>query len=496
MPNKLARGVPEIPSQIQFQDFSPDSDPITPGAILSMQNLYATAKGLRAYPSLSPYSVSALPGPCLGAFEGLLGETPVLVAGTATQLYLFDFSTRAWTPQGLNISPGVDRWNFDIYGQLLIAVNGVNPPFVYNGIGTFTVLGGFPPVASIVQATDYSVFLIPPDSADFWFSLSATIWAPSIATETVHGDLTSTHGNIKAAQKIRSGLALWKPGALHMGQFTQPPFYWEFRVISEQVGVGSQAAVAGLGDVAYFPGNDDFYSFDGYSLNRIPNNLKEWFFQNLDADFSDRIASRWDPIKNLVFWHFPSVNANPAGSLDMWIALNIRNGKWTANTSVANVQMPLFAPVPISRLTYGSFVSNYVTYGQIPVTTYGQLLQPRAQQSAAVIGTDGFLQTYSGTPGYSSITTHYFGDRLNMFCISRLRPEFAIYPKTGAVCAIDKQYVPGKTDSAPGGLASRLSSDGWFNLRSTARLQRFKMDFEDDFELVGLEADCDWAGDR
>lgn len=509
MPSNLSKSktVPQVPTTIPLQGFAPDSDPIVPGIMPDLNNLYATAKGFRSYPSLVVYSLNALPGPCVGAFAGWLGNQFVIAAGTANQLFLFNAATRLWVAQsGITIGPGnVSRWRFDIYGNLLIAANGLNPPFSYNGTGSFVPLPGGPPVTAIVQATDYDLFLIPPNSRDYWFSLSATIWTPSIATQTVHGQITSTHGNILAAQKLRDGLALYKNEALHMGQFTQPPFYWDFRTVSQEVGVPCQEAVANLGEVHYFPGNDDFYYFDGYSLNRIPNDLKEWFLDHLDGDFRDRIVARWDSTKNLVFWHFPSVQANPAGSLDMWIALNVRNGKWTASTSVTGVEMPIFSSIPFSRFTYGTFQQTYATYGAIPARTYGDVLQSHASDVPAVIGTDHVLKTYSGTPESSSFTTHFVGDRLNMFQVSRIRPEFTLYPSGGVVCNVTKQYVPGLqgrpgASPAPPGppqqLVSTLSEDGWFNLVSTARLQQFKLDFTGDLEIVALELDADFAGER
>lgn len=497
MPSNYARSksIPQVATSIEFQGFTPDLDPIVPGGMPDCQNLYSTAKGFRSYPSLTVYSLNALPGPCVGAFAGYLGNQFVIAAGTASQLFLFNGSTRLWVSQGLTVGAGVTRWRFDIYGNLLIAVNGVNPPFSYNGTGTFTPLAGNPPVAAIVQATDYDLFLIPPNSADYWFSLSATIWVPSIATQTVHGNITSTHGYLKGAQKLRDGIALYKSDAIHIGQFTQPPFYWEFRTVTQEVGVPCHEAVANLGEVHYFPGNDDFYYLDGYSLNRIPNELKEWFFEHLDGDYADRIVARWDPTKNLVFWHFPSVEANPAGSLDMWIALNVRNGKWSANTAVEGVEMPIFSSVPFSRLTYGTFQGTYATYGAIPASTYGTLLQAHASSVPAVVGTDHALRTYNGVPGASSFHTHFVGDRLNMFEVSRLRPQFTIYPTGGVLLHVHKQYVPGRSEPASG-LISQLSDDGWFNFRSTARLQQFHMEFQGDFEIVALEIDADAAGVR
>ena len=60
---------------------------------------------------------------------------------------------------------------------------------------------------------------------------------------------------------------------------------------------------------------------------------------------------------------------------------------------------------------------------------------------------------------------------------------------------VAKQYTPGRAD-APNTLMRPISTDGWFNLMSTARLQRFRIDLTGDFEVVSLEAMVDYAGER
>src|SRR6185369_16121768 len=129
----------------------------------------------------------------------------------------------------------------------------------------------------------------------------------------------------------------YKDHALHFGVFEGPPFYWNFRIVSHEIGTPCQESVANLGDIQYFLGPDDFYSFDGYNLQRVPNNMKEWFFATVDLYFNTTIMTRWDQRRNLVFWHFPSLNPPSGyapGTVDTWISLNIRNGKWSKGTGI------------------------------------------------------------------------------------------------------------------------------------------------------------------
>jgi len=495
MATNLERGSPKIPANFLFQDFQPDSDPITPGIMLDCSNIYSTSKGFRSYPSLVVHSLNGLTGDCRGNWVGYIGPTQVLVAADHNQLYKFNFSTANFTSEGLSLSSTNNRWSIDSYGRDIIAVNGIDTPRVSINNAPFTVLGGSPPIASLVCATDFSVFLIQPDSNTWWSSLSDTIWTPAIATQTVTGHLDSTDGAIVAAHKLRAGIALYKLKAFHFGTFVGPPFYWQFNTVSEQVGAPGQEAIANLGDAHYWPGTDNFYFFDGYSLNVIPNNLKDWFFDTMDGDNADKIAARWDQRRSLIFWHFPSINANPTGSLDSWICYNTRTGRWTARTVQEYIELPIFSPVKVGGLTYGTFAARYATYGDIPDRLYGDD-RPQNQNLSGVFGTNHKIQFYNGTPGASFITTHDFGEGHNMYCISRLRPRFSLpYYPTTAVVSVMKQYTPGRAD-APVALSRPISTDGWFNLMSTARLQRFKIDLTGDYEVVSLEAMVDYAGER
>lgn len=494
----LSKGVPQIPQKIRFSDFAPDAESITPGVVLACGNVYPTFKGYRSYPSMTPISTDPLESAALGAFTAELGSNNiVIVAGTVDQLFLYDGGS--WDDQGLTLTSITDgRWRFDQYGGLIIGVNGEDPPQAYNGTGTFAALGGSPPVASIVQASNYSLFLIEAASNTWWSSLSATIWTPSIATQTVTDDLDETTGPITAAHRLRAGMVLYKTKAIHFGQFEGPPVFWNFQLVSSQVGAPCQEAVANMGDIHMWPGPDDFYSFDGYSLGRIPNSLKEWFFDNLNGIYAAKIAARWDQKRSLVFWHFPSRVANPAGSLNAWIALNTRTGKWSCSLGETEnsepIDIPIYAAIQTGALTYDILTTLYPTYGDFDGTVYGDFQSHSIENSGAIRASDHHLCLYTGAPAPATITTHDFGDYENMYEVSNVKPRFAIYPEDGASLTPLNQNRPGETPVA--GLSTDLSWDGRFNVRNTARLQRFQINLESDAEILGVDVECGFAGDR
>lgn len=485
----FATGIPQVPSKIRFLDFAPDIDPLTPGALLDLSNMYPSAKGIRTYPSLTRFSSNDLPDPCLGAFSGPIGDNLVVLAGTTDALFYLDGAV--WTDSGLTPSAIVDRWRFDSYNNEIFAVNGVNA-YKYDG-STFGAVAGSPPAASIVQATPYALFLVGTNSSDWIATLNPALWTPSVATETVTGTIRNGAGDLTAAHQLRGGIAFYKRNSLTFGQFSGPPFYWDFgNGISRQIGAPGQEAVANLGDIHYFPGPDDFYSFDGSALQRVPNNLKEWFFANLNQTLDYLICARWDQQRSLIFWHFPSINASPETALDSWICLNVRTGKWTADRSASPLDVPIFSSVQTGQLTWAALVALYPTWDDWSFL-YGDLRSRAVDQTGIISAADHGLYFYNGIPGQAMFTTHDFGDRENLYQVTEIQPQYSIYPEDGAT--IQPLNQARRVGTPVAGTARAITSVGTFDVNNTARLQRWKHVSESECEVVGIVANCDFAGE-
>jgi hypothetical protein len=356
-------------------------------------------------------------------------------------------------------------------------------------------MAGSPPVASIVAASDHSLFLIETNSNKWWSSLSAILWTPSIATQTVTANLDETAGNIVGAHRMRNGgMVLYKLTSFSFAQFEGPPFYWKFTTISREVGAPSHEAVANSGDVHYWPGNSDFYSFDGTSLAILPNNLKEWFYATLDGQYAHRISARWDRPRSLIVWHFPTRDSSPPGQLNAWIAYSPKNGKWSCYINSDLLDVPLFAPVKTGALTYTILGARFPLYSSFNGITYGDLRSQSIDQSAAIRSSDHKLVLYNGDPAEAFVTTHDFGDSANLWLMTKLKPAFHLLPEAGATNTPITQQITGgaRVEQPP----SDITPDGSFDVRMTARMQRHKITFLSEAEIIGVKAEIGYAGSR
>jgi hypothetical protein len=513
-------------------DFAPDLDPVIAGllgerippavqAILTdSQWCYSTRGGFRNMPSPLPV-MTALPFKVTGAFATPLGGEFVLVLATANQLYQTPGGNLV--NQNLNLRNLTNPWYFTVYGNDLLATNGVDPIQVSSSGENFQALPGMPPISSIVEATDFTLFAILADSNEFVYTFNDTIWTPSLATITVTGALTSTPGIITAAKALRAGITLYKANALYSGQWSgSPPFFWNFGKVSDKIGTpGPNSVISvigptifGGGPIQIFVGPSDFYTFDGYSLSTIPNNLSRWFFGSyqgngdLDQNYSSSIFLQWDLPRNQVIFWYPSVNASPAGTLDSYLSLSLATGKWLHGRNT--IDTPLVGQVPKSwAYTWAEFENYWVKYVNIPGSPDPRGVYGAPFFGGSSIGLSGYVDTshvlqalngsdISNIPAF--IITGDIGDKVSLYSLSRARPGFNQYPQgqplaSPAKLTVLSTYVAGQAPIAKQGNVD-ISDSGYFDFVSTDRLQRLKMMWMADGELADIDAEVGYAGEN
>lgn len=318
---------------------------------------------------------NALPSQVLGLFAGLLIDVPISVAATDNQLWIWNNGFYQSSAAALITTE--NRRRFAIYGNLIIVVDGVNVPYYYSS--------GFPTLAfqplpnwpgnfgtinpSIVETTDYSTVLVQANSQVLWSSLVPQgPYIPSVPAQVYQYDLGQIPGDITAVHRLRSLLVVYRQNAFQCATFVGVDIGWDFGqpgTISEDIGAAGNECVVNTGDYHYIWGPDDFWQFDGYNLNRIPNNLKQFIFRDLDQGFFANVAGRYDVNRTLVFWHYPSINANPRGSLDSWVCLNLRTGKWGFGRLPIDLPLTGLMVDPISSQTTpdsGVALQNHALY--------------------------------------------------------------------------------------------------------------------------------------
>ena len=445
---------------------------------------------------------NALPSQALGAFSALVGVLPVTVLATANQLYIFNGG--ALENQNLVLTNSVNQWSFTLYGNDLIAVDGVDPAQVSINGANFTALGGSPPVFSIIEATDFSLFGIVPNSSQLYFTLNDTLWTPNISTQTGTLTLTSTPGTITAARAMRGGINIYKRNSFFNGQFGGPPFFWQFTKVSDQIGTPGMHSAIKTDAIQYFWGPDDFYATDGFSVWRVQNNVRNWFKANLNTAFDYLIYGWYDLSRSQLIWNFSSNNANPAGSYDMYVSYSLLTGKWAKGNWLMDI--PVSGQVGAQTAwTWAFFENTYGQWANLPANlVWGSALFNGSRASLAAFVDTRLILNLLNAPWNSTIpafiTTGYLGDKVNVYRISRARGGFKSLPGTGPLANSTKltvysTYNEGMPVNALAGPVP-ISNYGFYDVVCSDRLQQLKIGWYADAELADLDVTINYSGNQ
>lgn len=114
------------------------------------------------------------------------------------------------------------------------------------------------------------------------------------------------------------------------------PFIFEFRTIINGVGLYAQRALVNMGDEIIFIGSDNFYVFDGISLNPISSSLvKNFFFNDINPKYGDRtIGFIVEEDDEIFFWYVS--NASTTNEIDKAIVFNYVTKTWSFRNAGPN----------------------------------------------------------------------------------------------------------------------------------------------------------------
>lgn len=491
--------------------FIPDMPPDTPGGILDALGLYPTANGLRVQNTTQLRISGITGGPTLGWFSAVFSNgSDYVYAGTAQHLWAssgFQFieNDNSQTFTGLT-----NPWTFTQVDDYVIATNGVNPvQAVTTPGGQFSALGGSPPIASIVSSADpggtgYFVFLFNLlNNPQGWACSGAgqpNSWPLDTTNLSASGTLGLTQGPVTAAVPLRGGVVAFKGTSFYYGQFIGVPYVWQFQLISPSQGVQGPYAVASAGDTVYFIGNDNIYAFDGFSLYPIPNKVAQWLFsQSMDFNYAENIIATYDSSNDIVNFHYPSLNASPAGTLDTRLMWHRKSGRWCIDHIVIEGSTQANLPTR-SGTTYGQVTTTYPTYGAILTgITYGMLASSSSLTTSQAVFLPGSnLYTFTGLPRTldTYFITNDIGTPERQTSIFRARLNYSLYPLQNNMQVLGMgKDIEGSSMLMQLAALTSMGPRGFFDFRQTSRWNNLQFYLTNQTEVTAYEtmiADGGW----
>lgn len=307
---------------IPFGPYAPDLSDYEAASERDALNVVPRGDGFGPFPSLTALS-SSLGGQCRGAFVGYKSDGSVLIfAGTATDLYVMNNTTFAWTRVSLAGGPysavsAGDQWQFVQFGTQIIAVQANAVPQMYDMASStaFANLGGSPPQARYVAVVGRFVVLGGLLSAPQrlqWSGLndanSSQAWTPGINSAD-YQDLPDG-GFIRGIAGGESGVILQDTAIRQMSYIPGSPVIFQIERIVQNMGLYGPYSLVKAGPTIFFFSPQGFYRIDPGSLPTPigRERIDRTFFADLDISNPQLFIGTADPRSSRVFWAYKSAN--------------------------------------------------------------------------------------------------------------------------------------------------------------------------------------------
>ena len=250
------------------------------------------------------------------------------VTQNATEFTGFGSAVQAST---VTLEPGL--WSLSNFGEVLVATIANGKTFTWNagaanptGVRAATNTSGF---ETTNNPTATRVTLISPTTRHLiHFGTEVTIGSPTTQDDmfirfSVDEDIdeytpevTNTAGTqrlqdgtkIMGALVAKENILIWTDNALYAMKFVGAPFTFGFEQVGTNCGLIGKNAAIEIDGVAYWMGNNGFFSFDG-TVNTLPCSVEDYVYDDIDTTKGQQICAGINNLFTEVIWWYPTANA-------------------------------------------------------------------------------------------------------------------------------------------------------------------------------------------
>jgi hypothetical protein len=209
------------------------------------------------------------------------------------------------------------------------------------GVGLSTLLGAsdVPVIQNYVFVSDIYRFVFALGANDYgsatqnpmlirWSAQEDAVdWTPS-ATNQAGSLLLSRGSEIITAVQSRQEVVVWTDTALYSLQYLGAPEVWGAQLMSDNISIAGQNAVAYSNGVSYWMGVDKFYKYDGRTQT-LRCDLRQYIFQDFNILQSTQVFAGTNEGFNEVWWFYCSANSN---QIDRYVIYNYAEDIWSYGT--------------------------------------------------------------------------------------------------------------------------------------------------------------------
>jgi len=163
------------------------------------------------------------------------------------------------------------------------------------------------------------------------------VWTPQITNQA--GELRLTNGSyIMQAKRNRQEILIWTDSALYSMQYVGPPYVWGFNLMMDNISITGPNSAIVVNNVAYWMGNDKFYSYSGV-VQTLPCAVRQYIFDDLNYDQRFQVVAGSNERYNEVWWFYVSnaavaaaAQTNTVPLVDKYVIYNYLENTWYYGT--------------------------------------------------------------------------------------------------------------------------------------------------------------------
>jgi len=448
--------------KLNFSEWLPDQ-PSVIDSLKTATNVVPLAVGYESFPSSENYSNAASES-LITAFAGKFGTSTFLFAAGASKLFKFNTSTLNLDDVSKSGGYTAEKWSIVQFGKTILAANNSAKiqAWTLGTSTTFNDVSANAPVAKYITIVrDFVVagYLDSGTNANKlqWSDINdETNWVAGASSQSDY-QFISQGNNITGLTGGEFGVVFMDTAVVRMS-YIGSPFFWQFDVISNNIGCLDGGSIAQYGKTSFFLSDNGFYACDGTTLKPIgTNKVDNYFFSTAELANIKTISAAVDPTRKIVVWNY----ANTSGGRSM-LMYNWVSDKWSSATTTAYSVN--------SIATVGYTLEDLNTFGTLDSLTTS--LDDRLWVGGKFLfaGTTGDkISTFTGDPMPATITTSDIEQGYNSV-VTLVRPQ--IDNGSASVAVASRKNLD---DTISFSSQVNADSEGRVPLRSAGRYHRFNI---------------------
>jgi hypothetical protein len=235
------------------------------------------------------------------------------------------------------VGPASD-WSLDNWGEYLIANPVIGPIYYWNpsdggqysnivpnaptvNEGCFVAM----PERQIIAYGSTFTGIQDPLLVRWCDTSNFTSWVGTVSNQAGSFRIPKGSRIVGGIQGPQQGL-LWTDLAVWSMQYINLPLVWSFNEVGNGCGLIGRKAAASMSGTIYWMSQSQFFTLSGGGVNPLPCPIWDVVFQDLDADYVDRIRCATNSRFGEVSWFFPTIGSG--GIPNRYVKYNTLIGQW------------------------------------------------------------------------------------------------------------------------------------------------------------------------